>query len=170
MSTHRLKVRSREREELVEFTDEVRRLLRESGVREGVDVNGKNGQTSSQAARSEDEMVADALASAINDALRKPLAGETRLTGVLVGVECSAGRLVFAVRDGERLLRLTSRGFEAVQITTYTPKAGGVLSCGPRKLESAAIVTYRPTPDARAKTDGEIVALEFVPANFKLRQ
>ena len=36
MSTHRLKVRSREREELVEFTDEVRRLLRESGAREGV--------------------------------------------------------------------------------------------------------------------------------------
>jgi secondary thiamine-phosphate synthase enzyme len=36
MSTHRLRVRSREREELVEFTDEVRRLLRESGAREGV--------------------------------------------------------------------------------------------------------------------------------------
>ncbi len=36
MSTHRIKVRSRGREELVEFTDEVRRLLRESGAREGV--------------------------------------------------------------------------------------------------------------------------------------
>ena len=36
MSTHRLRVRSREREELVEFTDEVRRVLRESGAREGV--------------------------------------------------------------------------------------------------------------------------------------
>ena len=36
MSTHRLRVRSRGREELVEFTDEVRRVLRESGVREGV--------------------------------------------------------------------------------------------------------------------------------------
>jgi secondary thiamine-phosphate synthase enzyme len=36
MSTHRIKVRSREREELVEFTDEVRRRLRESGAREGV--------------------------------------------------------------------------------------------------------------------------------------
>ena len=35
MSTHRLRVRSREREELVEFTDEVRRVLRESGAREG---------------------------------------------------------------------------------------------------------------------------------------
>lgn len=31
-----IKVRSREREELVEFTDEVRRRLRESGAREGV--------------------------------------------------------------------------------------------------------------------------------------
>src|SRR5918911_3901275 len=36
MSTHRLRVRSREREQLVEFTDEVRRLLAESGAREGV--------------------------------------------------------------------------------------------------------------------------------------
>lgn len=31
-----IKVRSREREQLVEFTDEVRRRLRESGVREGI--------------------------------------------------------------------------------------------------------------------------------------
>ncbi|HKR02458.1 MAG TPA: secondary thiamine-phosphate synthase enzyme YjbQ [Pyrinomonadaceae bacterium] len=31
-----LKVRSREREQLVEFTDEVRRSLKESGAREGV--------------------------------------------------------------------------------------------------------------------------------------
>lgn len=36
MSTHRIRVRSREREELVEFTAEVRRVLRESGAREGV--------------------------------------------------------------------------------------------------------------------------------------
>src|SRR3989440_7216745 len=36
MSTHRLRMRSREREELVEFTDEVRRRLRESGARDGV--------------------------------------------------------------------------------------------------------------------------------------
>jgi secondary thiamine-phosphate synthase enzyme len=36
MSTHRISVRSREREELVEFTDEARRRLRESGARAGV--------------------------------------------------------------------------------------------------------------------------------------
>ena len=36
MPTHRIKVRSRGREELVEFTAEVRRRLGESGAREGV--------------------------------------------------------------------------------------------------------------------------------------
>src|SRR5919112_4384265 len=36
MSTHRIMLRSREREDLVEFTGEVSELLRESGMREGV--------------------------------------------------------------------------------------------------------------------------------------
>ncbi|HEY0170813.1 MAG TPA: secondary thiamine-phosphate synthase enzyme YjbQ [Pyrinomonadaceae bacterium] len=36
MSTHRIMVRSREREDLVEFTEEVSEILRESGKREGV--------------------------------------------------------------------------------------------------------------------------------------
>ncbi len=36
MSTQRIKVRSRGREELVEFTADVRRVLAESGAREGV--------------------------------------------------------------------------------------------------------------------------------------
>ena len=35
-ATFTIKVRSREREEMVEFTDEVRRRLKESGAREGV--------------------------------------------------------------------------------------------------------------------------------------
>ena len=36
MATHRIMLRSREREDLVEFTEEVSGLVRESGVREGV--------------------------------------------------------------------------------------------------------------------------------------
>ena len=35
MSTHRIMLRSGEREDLVEFTDEVGEIVRESGVREG---------------------------------------------------------------------------------------------------------------------------------------
>ena len=120
--------------------------------------------------KSDDELASDALSSALNEALRKPLAGETRVRGVLARVECGARGLVFVVREGSRLLRLSGKSFGEVHIMAYTPEAGGELACGPRRPESQVVVTYRAGGDARAKTDGAITALEFVPANFQLRQ
>lgn len=122
-----------------------------------------------QTGKSDDERASDAFSSALNDALRKPLAGETRVRGVLTRIECSARGIVFVVQVGERLLRLSVKSFDEVHIMAFTPDAGGELTCGPRKSESV-VVTYRAAPDARAKTDGAITALEFVPANFQLRQ
>ncbi|HYH85526.1 MAG TPA: tetratricopeptide repeat protein [Pyrinomonadaceae bacterium] len=125
---------------------------------------------SGQTGKSEDELVAEALSSAIGDALRKPLSGETRARGTLTRVECGARGLVFVVKVGERLLRLSAKTFEELHIMAFTSEAGSVLSCGPRKIESPVVVTYRTASDARAKTDGPLVALEFVPASFQLKQ
>ena len=187
MATYRIRVRSRRREELVEFTDEVRRVLRESGASEGVchlyvrhttaglTVN-ENADPDDAAApekqdgKTEDERAAEAFSAALNDALRKPLAGETRALAVLTRIECTARGLVFVVRVGDRLLRLSAKTFEEVHMTAFTPEAGGQLTCGPRKPESQVVVTYRAGADARAKTDGTLAALEFVPANFQLKQ
>src|SRR5205085_9185019 len=101
--------------------------------------------------------------------LRKPLEGETRVLGTLTRIECGPKGLVFVVKSGERTLRLASKGFEGVQITAYTPDAGSELTCGPRQQESLVVVTFRAATDARAKTDGPLAALEFVPATFKLK-
>jgi tetratricopeptide (TPR) repeat protein len=113
---------------------------------------------------------ADALNMSINEALRKPLEGETRLVGTLTRIECGPKGLVFVVKAGERTLRLAAKGFEGVSITAFTPEAGNELSCGPLKRESLVVVTFRAAADARAKTDGPLAALEFVPSNFKLKQ
>ena len=113
---------------------------------------------------------ADALNMSINEALRKPLAGETRLVGTLTRIECVPKGLVFVVKSGERLLRLAAKGFDDLQITAFTPEAGRELGCGPLKRESLVVVTFRAAPDARAKTDGPLAALEFVPASFKLKE
>jgi len=141
------------------------RLVRRSDL----DADGSAPQTSAQSGKSDDELASEAFSSSINDALRKPLAGETRLLGTLTRIECGGG-LVFTFEAGGRTLRLTSRDFDGLQIVAYTPQAGSQLSCGPRKLQSRAVVTYRAAAGGRAKSDGEIVALEFVPENFKLRQ
>jgi tetratricopeptide (TPR) repeat protein len=120
--------------------------------------------------RSDEEQAAEAFSNALNEALRKPLEGETRVRATLVRIECVPKGLVFVFKAGERTLRLAGADFKGLHIIAYTPDAGDELSCGPRKRETHAVVTYRPAADARAKTDGTLVAMEFVPAAFQLRQ
>jgi tetratricopeptide (TPR) repeat protein len=128
------------------------------------------GTDAGEGSQPNDELANDALSATLNEALRKPREGETRVLGTLTRIECVPKGLVFVVKSGERTLRLASKGFEGVQITAYTPDAGSELTCGPRKQESIVVVTFRAAADARAKTDGALAALEFVPANFKLKQ
>ncbi|MDT5159009.1 MAG: hypothetical protein QOH51_3366 [Acidobacteriota bacterium] len=122
------------------------------------------------AGKTDDELAAEAFNSALNEALRKPLAGETRVRGVLTRIECVPEGLVFIVKAGDGQLRLSSGSFKEIHILAFTPDAGKEMSCGPRKRESQVVVTYRATPDAAAKTDGSLVALEFVPVSFQLKK
>jgi tetratricopeptide (TPR) repeat protein len=119
--------------------------------------------------KTEEELIAQALSDSINGALRKPLEGETRVRAVLTRIECNAKGIVFVFKAGEQQLRLAAKGFEELHIMAFTNEAGSELSCGPRKNETPAIITYRASSDARAKTDGSLVALEFVPAAFQLK-
>ena len=120
--------------------------------------------------RSQEEMASAAMSEALNEALRKPASGETRVRAMLTRIECGPKGLVFVFKAGERTLRLASAGFGGLHIVAYTRDAGAELSCGARKSEAPAVVTYRAAADARAKTDGALVALEFVPADFQLKQ
>ncbi|MET0647039.1 MAG: tetratricopeptide repeat protein [Pyrinomonadaceae bacterium] len=120
--------------------------------------------------KSEDEMVAEAMAQAIHDALRKPQAGETRVRAVLTRIECGPKGLVFVFKAGDRTLRLSAAGFEGLHLVNFSQQAESELTCGARKSETQAVVTYRASADARSKSDGALVGLELVPANFQLKQ
>ena len=122
--------------------------------------------------KTDDELVAEAFAASIREALRKPLQGETRVVGLFTRVECGARNgVVFNVRVGKRLLKLRRDDFGGLHLMAFTPDAAGrEIACGARKPEAHVVATYRPTPPGpRVKTDGALVALEFVPADFKLR-
>jgi tetratricopeptide (TPR) repeat protein len=139
-------------------------------VREEVNGQDAGRATPPQGARkSEEEMVAEALAQSVNEALRKPQEGETRVRAVLTGIECGRKGLVFVLKAGERTLRLTAPGFGGLHLLNFNQDADSQLTCGARKPETPAVVTYRAAADARAKTDGSLLALEFVPANFQLK-
>ncbi|HEY0169754.1 MAG TPA: tetratricopeptide repeat protein [Pyrinomonadaceae bacterium] len=135
------------------------------GAREGA----KEVDPPEKAARSHEEAAADAMFEALGEALRKPEAGETRVRAALTRIECGAKGLVFVFKAGARTLRLASAGFNGLHIVAFTRDAGAELSCGALKSETPSVVTYRAAADARSRTDGALVALEFVPAGFQLK-
>jgi hypothetical protein len=122
--------------------------------------------------KTDDELVAEAFAASIREALRKPAQGETRVVGLFTRVECTAkSGVVFNVKVGKRLLKLRRDDFNGLHLMAFTPDAAGrELACGPRKPEAHVVATYLPAAARpRVKTDGALVALEFVPADFRLR-
>jgi Tfp pilus assembly protein PilF len=106
----------------------------------------------------------------LREALRTPAAGETQLQGTLIKIECDAKSIVFVVQTATGVLRLKTAGFEAIELTTYSPDVKGEINCGPRKPENAVIVCYVPGVDRRQKVDGVLKSIEFVPADFKLHR
>jgi len=104
----------------------------------------------------------------LRDALRKPGAGEKQSQGMLVRIDCDAKGIIFTLKSGPGLLRLKTTSFEEMDITTFAPDVAGEITCGVRKPENAVVVSYLTGGDVRAKTEGTIRSLEFVPNDFKL--
>jgi tetratricopeptide (TPR) repeat protein len=105
---------------------------------------------------------------ALSRALRTPRTGEERVEGLLTAIDCSAKGLTFQVRTADRLLKFHSDNFERIIISTFTAGVGRDISCGSRKPANLAVLTY--TPAAGFRSDGEVKAIEFVPATFALKQ
>ena len=87
----------------------------------------------------------------------------------LVKIDCDAKGMVFVVRTPTGELRLSTKSFDDIELTTYSPDVKGEISCGPRKPENVVIICYLPTADKRVKSDGILKSIEFVPADFKLK-
>ena len=98
-----------------------------------------------------------------------PGAGETQLQATLVKIECEPKGIVFVVQTANGLLRLRTRNFDDIELTTYDPKVAGEITCGDRKPENMVIVCYLPNTDKKVKADGVLKSIEFVPADFKLK-
>lgn len=102
--------------------------------------------------------------------IRKPGVGESQERGLLERVDCNGNVATFVVKVGARTLKLRTANFNAVQYRTYAPEVSGDITCGARNPANAVVVTFRPTKDSRAKFDGEVISVEFVPKDFELRK
>ncbi|MGI9054774.1 MAG: tetratricopeptide repeat protein, partial [Pyrinomonadaceae bacterium] len=110
----------------------------------------------------------NSIAQGIKSMLRKPEAGEKQELVFPDKIECAGRSIFFIVKAGERTLKLKTDAPQNVRIAAFTQSAGAMqFGCGVKLPSLPAVVTYRPSADAKDKSNGEIVALEFVPEGFE---
>jgi tetratricopeptide (TPR) repeat protein len=114
------------------------------------------------------ELRARQMLESLNDALYKPKTNEKRVLGYLIRIDCEPKEIIYSIKVDDKVLKLRSATFDSVRLVAYhRDMMQAQLGCGLRDKESLAVINYRLAEDFRTKTSGELVSIEFVPANFK---
>ena len=116
-----------------------------------------------------DEMRRAAMMDQIKQSIRQPEAGEKRDMGYLDRIECTPKGNFFYMRTTTQTLKLLATSSQSPQIKLYTNDLEGVqFGCQLKPIEIPAVFVYKDAPNAKSKSAGEILTLEFVPKSFKL--
>ncbi|MGE3467337.1 MAG: tetratricopeptide repeat protein, partial [Pyrinomonadaceae bacterium] len=130
----------------------------------------KNARTSAAEIAEMERVERETRLKQIEERLRPPEADETRITGIAEKVLCSDGLLSVTVRSGERSLILQTpiMKMSKIEIQSLSPDAGlASLDCRSGLPPVNAVFTFTRRELSKSQYD-EIVAIEFVPAAFKL--
>jgi tetratricopeptide (TPR) repeat protein len=113
----------------------------------------------------------DAMMQQIKNAMRQPAAGEQRELGLIEKIECTNKGMFFHLKTQTQTFKLAAGSPQSIQIKAFTPDAMQVqLGCNLKQVDVPIVFTYKPTSDSKTKSNGEIVALEFVPKSFVLEK
>ena len=98
----------------------------------------------------------------IEERLRQPETMETRVIGVPEKLECSGGRMSVAFKVGDTLSSFSTAITKPFELQSFNPGAQLIeVGCRAQLPVVTAVITYR-------KADNELIAVEFVPAWFKI--
>ena len=91
-----------------------------------------------------------------------------QVCGRLAEIECANPGVVFRVETASgATLRLRAEDMRRVRFVTYTTEVKtGPVSCGPRERPDHVLITYRSPRDGQPASDGEAVAVEFIPEDW----
>ncbi len=89
-----------------------------------------------------------------------------QVCGLLVRVECEDEGVVLIIESGARTLRFRNDSLNNIRFVTYTADVRGQVTCGPRTQATPVLLTYRPAKNTVGQTDGEVIAVEFIPKEW----
>ena len=87
--------------------------------------------------------------------------------GRLVAIECDDVGVTLLVESADKTLQLHADDLRSIRFVTYTTAVKtGRLTCGPRERAEHVLVTYKPKRVTGRASDGEALAVEFVPEDW----
>jgi tetratricopeptide (TPR) repeat protein len=108
----------------------------------------------------------------LQQALRPVGAGEQRIQGTFLRLECdSKGTGYFLIQAADRTYKIRAAALGRVEFTAYTKSAAEV-TCGARKTPENVVLTFRPAvdpKDVKSKIAGDAIAVELMPKDFVLK-
>ena len=114
-----------------------------------------------------EEMRKTAMMKAMRDALAQPNAGEKRELGYIEKIECDSKGSYFVMKTATAMLKLKAP--QNIRFRSFTPDAGAQqFDCGMKSFDIPAVFIYKEDPNPKAKINGELVSIDFVPKSFKL--
>lgn len=112
----------------------------------------------------------DAMMQAINRAMHQPQAGEKREQGIIEKIECDSKGMLIYFRTDTQTVKIAVNTLQPLEIRAFTKGIQqGQIACGMKSLDIPVVFTYRPSADLKTKNNGELIVLEFMPKNFKLK-
>ncbi len=107
----------------------------------------------------------------IKKAMRQPSADEKREIGLIEKIECTDKAMFFHLKTQTQTFKLAAVSPQSIQMRAFTPEAAQIqFGCNLKQVDIPVVFTYKENSDPKAKSNGEIVALEFVPKSFILEK
>lgn len=118
-----------------------------------------------EAAKAQEE----AMMRSINQALRKAGASEKQTVGRIQKIECKGKLIAYTVKTDSETFTLSSKDFQSLALMAFIADAQEAqIGCGANLTDFNAFLTYKPQAVAKNTNRGELVAIDFVPKNFRL--
>ena len=154
------------------YEEQVARYKSETGSAGGEPRLRQREETSTEA-KEDSQRPEMSQADYLQQALRPVEAGEERIQGLFLKLECdSKGIGYFFVQAADRVYKIRAAALGKVEFRAYTPSPVEV-TCGARKTPENVVFTFRRASDPKdlkAKIDGDAMAVELVPKDFQLKR
>jgi tetratricopeptide (TPR) repeat protein len=112
-----------------------------------------------------------AMLRSINANLRRPAPNERRELGNILKIDCRGGKIFYSVKTATDTFNLTSKDFQQLELNAFIPMGGDAqVGCNASLASVLAVLTFKPAADAKSPDRGELVAIDFVPAGFRLME